>query len=226
MSETSFTPGPWMAFADGYRGHEIRAQGKAVGYVYGAHDAQLVTATPDFATLAGTLIARFGGTPADELALQIAEDPSTLTDCVALARAAVNKALGNEIFERLNRLSREEYEAAVAVVRRLARDEEVSDGELADAMFEMSNRLDIFNALLPLCSEMLERFMRHAGIEETPRGISLSMIEEAKRDARRDEELDTAHELRACGGDCPRCQQERAEQRDEQFEECEELDVP
>jgi hypothetical protein len=30
-----------------------------------------------------------------------------------------------------------------------------------------------------------------------------------------DENLEIAHELRACGGDCPRCQQERAEQRDE-----------
>lgn len=30
-----------------------------------------------------------------------------------------------------------------------------------------------------------------------------------------EENLDIAHELGACGGDCPRCQQERAERREE-----------
>lgn len=30
-----------------------------------------------------------------------------------------------------------------------------------------------------------------------------------------EENEDIAHELRACGGDCPRCQAERAEQLDE-----------
>lgn len=33
-----------------------------------------------------------------------------------------------------------------------------------------------------------------------------------------EENLEIAHELRACGGDCPRCQRERAEQRDELME--------
>jgi hypothetical protein len=28
------------------------------------------------------------------------------------------------------------------------------------------------------------------------------------------DEIETAHELRACGGDCPECQRERAEIRD------------
>lgn len=97
------------------------------------------------------------------------------------------KTIGNEIFDRLAKLSREEYERAVATVRKLARDEEVTDGELIDAMFEMSNRLDIANALLPLCSEMLLRFMRLAGVEKTPRGLTVAMFEEAQRDAREDE---------------------------------------
>lgn len=94
-----------------------------------------------------------------------------------------HEIIGNEVFERLNTLSREDYEAAVATVRKLARGEEVSDGELADALSDMSSRLDIANALLPLCTEMVERFMRHAGIKETPRGLTLEMLEEARRDA-------------------------------------------
>lgn len=33
-----------------------------------------------------------------------------------------------------------------------------------------------------------------------------------------DEDLFTAHELRGCGGDCPECQRERAERRDDEAE--------
>jgi hypothetical protein len=38
------------------------------------------------------------------------------------------------------------------------------------------------------------------------------------------ENLEIAHELRACGGDCPHCQQERLERRDERLAEFGERD--
>jgi hypothetical protein len=38
------------------------------------------------------------------------------------------------------------------------------------------------------------------------------------------EEDETAHEPGACGGDCPRCQQERAERREAIFDEDEDYD--
>ncbi len=48
-----------------------------------------------------------------------------------------------------------------------------------------------------------------------------------------EENLEIAHDLGACGGDCPRCQQERSERRDERLAESgdpdypgEEVDVP
>jgi hypothetical protein len=54
--------------------------------------AHLFAASYELNAAALKLLAMFGETPARELALQIAEDPSTLTECVALARAAVAKA--------------------------------------------------------------------------------------------------------------------------------------
>lgn len=41
-----------------------------------------------------------------------------------------------------------------------------------------------------------------------------------------EENLEIAHELDACGGDCPRCQQERMEQREERLAEFGDPDYP
>lgn len=92
--------------------------------------------------------------------------------------------IGNEIFERLREARRAEYAHALAVVRRLADPAacvQVTDGELADALFEFAMRLDVANPLLPLASTMLERFMLRAGIVETPRGLKPGMFGDTDR---------------------------------------------
>lgn len=92
--------------------------------------------------------------------------------------------VGDEIFERLREVGRGEYEHAIKVVRRLsdpASCAQVTDGELADAMFEFASRLDVFSPLLPVAVTMLERFMRLSGIEETPCGLKASHLTDSER---------------------------------------------
>jgi hypothetical protein len=47
--------------------------------------------------------------------------------------------------------------------------------------------------------------------------MALRSLKRAIEEAVAEENLEIAHELRAGGGDCPRCQQERMEQRDEEL---------
>jgi hypothetical protein len=86
--------------------------------------------------------------------------------------------LGNEIFERIREIGRKEFESALLTVQKLARREEVSDGELLDALHEFTVHLDMFNPLLPIASEVFERYMDKCGMAETPRGIKREWFEE------------------------------------------------
>jgi hypothetical protein len=47
--------------------------------------------------------------------------------------------------------------------------------------------------------------------------MALRSLKRAIEEDVAEENLEITHELRACGGDCPRCQQERMEQRDEEL---------
>lgn len=51
--------------------------------------ARAASRIAELTTLTRKVVAMFGNTPPEELALQIAEDPSTLTECIELARAAL-----------------------------------------------------------------------------------------------------------------------------------------
>lgn len=83
-----------------------------------------------------------------------------------------NKIIGNEIFERIKEIGRENFKSALEVCRKLANDrEEVSDGELLDALFTLSSRLDLANPLLPIASEIFQRYMLKIGMEKTPHGF-------------------------------------------------------
>lgn len=80
--------------------------------------------------------------------------------------------IGNEIFERIKAIGRENFKSALEVCRKLADErEQVSDGELLDAFFTLYTRLDIANPLLPLASEMFHRYMLKIGMEKTPNGF-------------------------------------------------------
>ena len=83
-----------------------------------------------------------------------------------------NDIIGNEIFDSFKEIDREDFKSALDVCRKLADDrEEVSDGELLDTLFTLSSRLDIANPLLPIVSEIFQRYMLKIGMEKTPRGF-------------------------------------------------------
>jgi hypothetical protein len=80
--------------------------------------------------------------------------------------------IGNEIFERIKEIGRKNFESALEVRRKLADDRSiVSDGELLDAFFTLYTRLDLANPLLPLASEIFQRYMLKIGMEKTPSGF-------------------------------------------------------
>jgi len=81
------------------------------------------------------------------------------------------KIIGNEILENIKRIGERAFKQSLDVCRKLADGEEVSDGELLDAFWTISMHLDLTNPLLPLASEMFDRYMRKIGMQKTPRGI-------------------------------------------------------
>ena len=76
-----------------------------------------------------------------------------------------------EIIERLKTVQQNELRDALGVCRRLARHEEVEDGELLDAFFTLVARLDITSPILPIAVEILKRYMDEIGELETPAGV-------------------------------------------------------
>lgn len=84
---------------------------------------------------------------------------------------------------------------------------------------------NILNLLCAKGLEAISRIREPIGTTPLPRStLRQARLSEEEADARRAETLammaevdsdSTAHELRACGGDCPDCQRERAEQREE-----------
>jgi hypothetical protein len=85
--------------------------------------------------------------------------------------------LGDELLQRLRNIQNADADAALAVTNKLRDSEAVSDGDLIDALYAFAIRLDLANPLLPVCHEVLRRFMVYRGITETPRGIKRTWLE-------------------------------------------------
>ena len=86
--------------------------------------------------------------------------------------------LGNELFERIKQIGRDKFKDAPAVNFRLATDEEVSDGELLDAFFTFTSNLDVASPVLPVATEIFERYMLKIEMQVTPKGIDREWFNE------------------------------------------------
>lgn len=86
--------------------------------------------------------------------------------------------LANEIFTKIRELGRKQFEHALKVREKLATDEDVSDGELLDALFQFGSCIDIANPLGAIVHEIFERYMLKIEMEVTPRGIRKEWLQE------------------------------------------------